>query len=83
MVYINMRMRAKHNIKLSSNQYRRYGKIYHQEKLVDKGHVSLSTKETYNVEGISRSNGITIYRTSAKRDRPFLKHVILISKNTT
>ncbi|MFM7978531.1 MAG: hypothetical protein ACKPKO_04380 [Candidatus Fonsibacter sp.] len=47
---------------------------------MDKYHVSKWTDQYYKVEYITRSHGITVYKTTA-RERPCLRHDILKSNS--
>ena len=55
-------------------------RIYKKKQLFDKSHVSKWTDQSYKVEAITRSHGITFYKTTA-RERQFLRHEILKSKS--
>ena len=74
--YINIKLHAKHSRKYPVINIGDNVRIYKKRKLFDKSHVSKWTDQSYKVEDITRSHGITFYKTTA-RERPFLRHEIL------
>ena len=75
-VYLNLKMKAKHNRSYPDINIGDKVKIYPKRKPNEKANVSLWSDIFYEVEAITVSHGMRFYKTSP-RNRPYLRHEIL------
>ena len=75
-VYLNLKMKAKHNRLYPDINIGDKVKIYQKRKPNEKANVSLWSDISYEIEAITVSHGMRFYKTSS-RNRPYLRHEIL------
>ena len=75
-VYLNLKIMVKYGRTYPELLVNDEVYIYTNKALFEKAHVSVWSKESYRIEGISHSPGLTFYHTS-HRQRPYLKNELL------
>ena len=75
-MYLNLKIKAKYGRTYPELLVEDEVYIYTKRKLFDKSHVSVWSDNTYRIDGISRSHGLTFYHTT-HRDRPHLRNELL------